>query len=1006
MLGVGIETTSLQPLSTLPIVAMLYVLSVAGFTLAEAEKLYIFGCMAISGIAGHQFGVYFSRRRYLGLLTGVFYMLNPVVYSRFPAQFYLFLGYAVFPLAVLFFIKSFADQSLKSVEDVSRRTIRWPLYRDLAASSILTSAVFWSFYIFGILLTLVEMLIVTYSLLGPEIRLRSWISTCLSKVSLFAVHMLIVISLNLFWFLPFLPNLLGSGTNPVNWVPGVTDFEYWSNNSISSVIRLLTFYSRGPGLLASTLLFVFPISVGTALLIERRKTIFLALVFLLSVILGSGPTPPFGSLNIYLYQHVPFYPIFRDSTEFYYLIVLCYCCVVAIIAHASVAKISNIIHNKTSRISKMAPALFVIAILSFSVGAVAFHSASFLSNDMRTIDISPYFLAADNFLAKQPGDFRVLWVPEVYNAYVRYTWSTSSMTDIARAWGTKPAVQLVISLSPTSVDMVYLMLQWLYGQRAPPSGLARVLAMMGIRYVVLHNDIVSPFFPIPSLRANLTQTEGLTPVYRNPNYQIWEDEYATTPPVYLGDNLIEANGGFDSLLWLNSLDSFDSSTSVVDLMTQNSATVNYAMLNHTSSLLEYGNGASSLVPFIANPSYQITSFYGLSTGDDFGWTTASSPLDWHYAFPTGNYVITPSPLYFTVRSSSVMSSSFTAESGVYIPFVYLLRSPTGGAVKISIGSKTWPLTTKTSSGSTFDWIQLPNIHMDSGTYSVSITSMWGANAVSRIAFFSAFEMDHAFNQIQAAIKNSQIVYAVDGETLAPSSNSVAYAPTWSLGAAMIMNDPSTGTLWSFQNIKPARYSIFAHAAIYGNGFLTVTVGNETFTFKGENSGAKTIDLGEVNLPTGTQDIRIAGQESLLDWVALSSIPSKSDGNISGPIVMWNGTVSPPLGYTESTPEQYILDLPQSPQAENSVIVFADSFATPWVLNSTSSIHFVADGFANGWYSVSKDSHIRMSYTRQTLFVVGTWISAGTIFVVASLLVYASSFPGVSGMVRKRKSLRL
>ena len=154
---------------------------------------------------------------------------------------------------------------------------------------------------------------------------------------------------------------------------------------------------------------------------ERRGILFFALLGLIGAFLAKGANEPFSSVNIWLFDNIPGFAMFRDPTKFYILVVLSYSVLIPFSLWQFVKIVSSIKHKVLSihNTYYIIPATFLV------FWAFLIHPAIFgqLGGTFREREVQVEYIRLKDFLYNQPGFFRTLWIPRqhrfTYNFWSR-----------------------------------------------------------------------------------------------------------------------------------------------------------------------------------------------------------------------------------------------------------------------------------------------------------------------------------------------------------------------------------------------------------------------------------------------------------------------------------------------------------------------------------------------------------------------------------------------------------
>jgi hypothetical protein len=222
--------------------------------------------------------------------------------------------------------------------------------------------------------------------------------------------------LNAFWVLP----VLTLGSNPLDQLGEayntVDALKFFSFAKFENSLSLLhpnwpenifgkTFFMRPEFLLIPLIAF------SSLFFVKNKKTsrtiLFFTALSLLGAFLGKGSNEPFGFIYVWLFENLPGFVMFRDSTKWYLLTALSYC----ILIPFAVYNLSMIFKQKlkiTWLKNFLLPLVFIymlILIMPALKGEV--------KGLLRTTRLPEDYKKLEIFLSSQKDFFRILWVPEV-----------------------------------------------------------------------------------------------------------------------------------------------------------------------------------------------------------------------------------------------------------------------------------------------------------------------------------------------------------------------------------------------------------------------------------------------------------------------------------------------------------------------------------------------------------------------------------------------------------------
>lgn len=320
------------------------------------------------------------------------------------------LGYSVAPLVIAAFIRAVEKTNLASGLLVGLAISLQMLFEmRMAYVTIMAAGLYWLYF---------QLLRKHHSL--REIALSIVTTAVLPGTILFLLHA--------FWLLPNIffsvdpKEVIGSARNTEAAVRffSFAEFEqtlsllhpYWPENVFGKVSFMKPEFLFIPVLAFAFLLFINKTThVGTI-----RKLLFFALLACIGAFLAKGANDPFGEVYIWLFQNIPGFFMFRDSTKFYVLIAMAYSVLIPFSVHAASTWIDAKIHtqNKKSRLSvknylyMLLPAVVVLYVL-FLVRPILLHQ---LTGTFKRHEVPNEYIVLKDFLDEQPGFHRTFWIPQ------------------------------------------------------------------------------------------------------------------------------------------------------------------------------------------------------------------------------------------------------------------------------------------------------------------------------------------------------------------------------------------------------------------------------------------------------------------------------------------------------------------------------------------------------------------------------------------------------------------
>lgn len=197
---------------------------------------------------------------------------------------------------------------------------------------------------------------------------------------------------------------------------------------------------------------------------EQRWVWGFSVLGLIGAFLAKGANAPFGSVYIWLFEHVPGFVMFRDPTKFYVLIMISY----AVLIPSTLNFISVAVNKHIRKASWIIPVVFILywiwlirPVLSGSLGG------TFAQREVPT-----QYIELKEFLQQEKGFYRTLWVPR----QSRFTFTSSSQLSIEAGplLGATDAATLSTALGAEDIQ--------------------KHIAQLGIRYIIVPYDPYGELF--------------------------------------------------------------------------------------------------------------------------------------------------------------------------------------------------------------------------------------------------------------------------------------------------------------------------------------------------------------------------------------------------------------------------------------------------------------------------------------------------------------------------------
>jgi hypothetical protein len=488
-------------------------------------------------LPGHRLAAFFA---------GLFYWFNPSSVLGAPGLFTMYMGAYVPYMAALFIHTAISP----------RRRVLTPLFVLSIAASGFISINPPGFVLFVVFNVFIAVYIVW--------RYRGSCDRVWRRVIMLGV---LAVVMNLYWATTLYYSLFGSKQTVISAVTNVLNLSFvYQRDSILNLFQLnpiwgwryTDIYPYAPAYSTPLLLavvFVPALLAFSALLngrIPRHIVLPATTIALVLLLICTALHGPWQSINLFLFQHVPFFWLFRQpDTKFLGYIVMVYAVLIGYQAEWLTAWIAHLVWRRpwmarSARVGTVAllGSLFVIAAFPIVTGQVAgaatdHRRSTIITNRMA---VPAYWFELARFLSQHDPQARILVLPNDDFYAMPYRWGFYGSDLLVTELLPNPAVILSnASLGYTSNTSTY---NQLTGElltdlsRARHVSLIPLLAAQGITYVLQRNDIdtSSPTRHILPARQVTSFLHGQQGIHRVRSFGLLDlyvvDRRHYVPPVY------------------------------------------------------------------------------------------------------------------------------------------------------------------------------------------------------------------------------------------------------------------------------------------------------------------------------------------------------------------------------------------------------------------------------------------------------------------------------------------
>lgn len=919
-------------------------------------------CLVLgSGLSGYSLTRAMARRgvehpRIAGIIGGTLYALNFYALTiQWASQGFLIFEYSFFPMILALIYHTLEGSQRKiPLRRILVITILWTIL--VTPGYVTVSIVFLNW-------TIVLLVIFLHYLLGAA-------RTGRRNVSFLALLVLTWTVFNTFWLGPVAAYgtiQLSSYTeqtggvslfllNSVSLVDGVRLMGYWALGEGYKGSHFYPWFSGYSNPLMQMMGFVPFFWSGIALLSKKKdKGILIAtLLMLTSLFLIKGARPPFGEANIALFSIFPLNILFRATYQrFAEILVMAYAVLMG--AGVSVA-ISFLSKRKPKNVPREAVRRHVVRSSQYYLGTLAVAASvslaltvfvhplwtgSFLDGEgvipSKAITLPRYLTDLAEWIESQPGDFNVFTLPFAPSIGVAYWWENGSQGYTG--------INLYFSLmnKPLVVTgSVATELAAAFAQENVRD--ATVLSMLNVKFLTIHWDTnwrliegnsnwISPN-PM-TLNSTLANVTGLTKVRSFGPIDVYENTLWIPTHAYFSDDPPDRLQLYS--LTMLALGETERIRFVIGQNLSESPITIWLPISHE---------------VVSAPNFDSLRFTYRGTP-----TGAETPVP-HWlrkVTPAGNATVAvriPSAHQGDIVYAYYGNPTLPSASKPHSVFEFYDDFATGDLTKWDRIEGNWSLERALNpSGSHYVAV---GGHGESSVVSKKVGA--GSGILSAWVMFSTNTSDHfvitpitdSYQQVYAVVGRSNGIFGYFDTAWHDFPAPMPYAPGVWYSINMSF-DVRLRTYWvsiNDQNLTP-------------EGLLIVQYGD----------GAIVSATGKVS----QFEILTLGANITLASAVVSNLPPK-DGVIasSGEVerILPSPTVVEPLTLVDANPTRYVW---QADLDAASYFVFLEAYDSNWELRVVSSQreltphHFLAEGFANGWYiDATGPMTLTLTYRAQTV----------------------------------------
>jgi hypothetical protein len=251
------------------------------------------------------------------------------------------------------------------------------------------------------------------------------------------------------------------------------------------------YYLYSDSAILTVLLFIPLLLASSALLFkdEKRKlNAYLMLIILIFVFLAKGLHEPLSSVNLFLYNYVPYMDMFREPISKFTLIMIPF---LALLIGYSAEKIAKTL--KPNIVSK----LFITGVILILIVS----AFPIITNPVETkteeipfssyIQIPQYWYEANNWLNNKAGDYRILITPLDDYYQVPYSWgyygADSFLERLVQDPIISPCYAFSYAVNPNAIMLMNQLRDAIKYNRTEE--FETIMKLMNVKYILQRNDL-------------------------------------------------------------------------------------------------------------------------------------------------------------------------------------------------------------------------------------------------------------------------------------------------------------------------------------------------------------------------------------------------------------------------------------------------------------------------------------------------------------------------------------
>jgi hypothetical protein len=731
-----------------------------------ASKFLIVFLMTLAGSGGYYLGRVLKGRRSACWISGGFYMMTPYLFHQMMGGVLnSLLSYGLAPIFVGLLVRSFGTGRIRD--------------------SYLTGVVF------ALALTYVD-----YVIMLPLIGLLltvAWQGRLLQKVRMFFISGAVALSIQLFWIIPIINDLLNGSivlrdSGEVNRQIVRLYYTWSSSDTLSSTFRLsgfnflpqISWFGPAVGILLS---FMPPIiAFSTFLFSPRSRTsISFGMLAAIGIVLAAGTTLLGGAYEWMLLK-VPYFSVFMFPFRANPITALAFTALLCLGLTSILTRISGVgrgiflvvqrLNQKDITLPAIRPvSVAILGILVLGSSAPYFIFPGYMQNALQTYSFNNGELSAYSFLQNTPGDCRIAMFPLIGDVQPQEL--PHAGADPMAIYPPKPAVEFAGGATDVTDSAALTRLLSMASYTKGTDSVDRILGLMNVCYVVYNRQLVDDSFTSlyrPQFGGDQTKLldgflygqnglqkayeQGSVVIFKNPSY---------LPHIEAVRDVTLVSGDRSSIFPLGTIDQLNPRNTVFVLAQQVSTSGLDGYAAAPNRIVVVDNNIMDLISSLLPSRYLIDpGQFAIQTARlrptfpyrAFGWVPGA--LEWwaKSRYPAGvgaMGVLTSTTASMTIPTTVDLPGPQEAWALVY-------RDPSSGNVGFYMdGSPLRIFDAHESVDAGFQWVPLGNVKLNQGTHELRIDNNHGESEVLQILLAPQSILDQARQSSQTLFNNSPLL---------------------------------------------------------------------------------------------------------------------------------------------------------------------------------------------------------------------------------------------------------